>query len=56
MKITILDGSHDGAGTSQTVTDADDVTIEKPLPAGTDIRIEQVTGKARIDSISVAEK
>ena len=56
MKITILDGSHDGAGTSQTVTDADDVTLEKPLPAGTDIRIEQVTGKARIDSISVTEK
>jgi len=55
MKVTILDGSNGGAGATQTVSHAADLLMEKPLPAGTDIRIEQIAGKARIDSISVSE-
>ena len=55
MKITILDGSNDGAGTARAVTDTDELVLEQKLSAGTDIRIEQVTGKARIESILVTE-
>ena len=55
MTITILDGSNEGKGTVQTVTDSDVLTFKKQVAAGTDIRIEQIAGKARIDSISVAD-
>jgi len=55
MKVTIFDGSNGGAGAVRTVTDTDKLVIEEKLTAGIDIRIEQVTGKSRIKSISVAE-
>ncbi|TWT80417.1 hypothetical protein CA13_18330 [Planctomycetes bacterium CA13] len=55
MRLTILDGSNGGMGTVRTVTDADVLVLEKQVSAGTDIRMEQIAGKARIDSISVAE-
>lgn len=54
LKVTILDGSNGGDGIARSVTDADELVLKKQLPAGTDIRIEQVVGEARIDSISVA--
>lgn len=53
MKVTIFDGSDTGEGGTRTVTDADELLLNKQLPAGSDIRIEQVAGKARIDSVSV---
>lgn len=53
MKVTLLDESHGGNGTVYTVSDTNTLVIEKTLSAGTDIRIEQMTGKARIDSISL---
>lgn len=40
MEVTILDGSNGGAGSVRTVTDEDSLLIKKPVPAGTDIRIE----------------
>ena len=55
MKVTILDGSNGGAGTARTVTDAKELVLNRQLPAGTDVRIEQIVGKARIGSISVIE-
>ena len=55
MKVTILDGSNGGAGTARTVTDANELVLNRQLPAGTDVRIEQIVGKARIGSISVIE-
>jgi len=55
MKVTILDGSNEGAGTARAVTGTDELVIEKELSAGTDIRIEQIAGKARIESILVTE-
>lgn len=53
MKVTLLDGSHGGEGTVRKVSDTNKLVIDKPLSAGTDIWIKQVTGKARIDSISL---
>ncbi|MEP4078397.1 right-handed parallel beta-helix repeat-containing protein [Haloferula sp.] len=55
MKVTIFDGSNGGAGVVRTVTDKDLLSLKKPVSAGTDIRIEQIAGKARIDSISVSK-
>ncbi|MGJ8640521.1 MAG: right-handed parallel beta-helix repeat-containing protein [Opitutaceae bacterium] len=55
MEITIFDGSNGGAGTSQTVTNKGKSLIKKPVSAGTKIRIEQITGNARIDSVSVTK-
>ena len=55
MTVTILDGSNEGQGTVQTVTDSDVLALKNQVSAGTDIRIEQIAGKARIDSISVAD-
>jgi len=56
VKVTVLDGSNEGAGMVQTFSDAAALTLERKVGAGTDIRIEQVTGKSRIDSISVKRK
>ena len=53
MTVTILDGSNDGKGTAQTVTDTNSLVLKKQVTAGTDIRIEQTSGKSRIDSIAV---
>jgi hypothetical protein len=53
MRVTVLDGSNEGMGTVRTVTDVDCVVIAKQVSAGTDIRIEQMSGKARINSIAV---
>ena len=39
----------------QTVTDSDVLALKKQFSVGTDIRIEQIAGKARIDSITVVE-
>ncbi|MEN8734913.1 MAG: hypothetical protein ABF329_08870, partial [Lentimonas sp.] len=55
MKVTIFDGSNGGTGTVRTVTDAGDLLLETLVPTGTDVRIEQIEGKARIDSISVTK-
>lgn len=55
MKVSILDGTNGGLGTVRTVTDTDHLVIDKQIPVGTDIRIEQITGNARIDSVSVRE-
>ena len=55
MTVTILDGSNEGQGTVQTVTDSDVLALKNQVSAGTDIRIEQIAGKARIDSISVTD-
>ncbi|VGO11754.1 hypothetical protein PDESU_00300 [Pontiella desulfatans] len=56
MEVSILDGSNGGAGTTMTVTDAGNLVLEKKVSAGTDIRIEQIAGKARIESISVVSE
>jgi hypothetical protein len=56
MKITILDGSHGGMGTARTVTNEDYLLIEKQVAAGTDIRIEQMAGKTRIESITIVSE
>ena len=53
MTVTILDGSNDGKGSVQTVTDTNMLVLKKQVTAGTDIRIEQTSGKSRIDSIAV---
>jgi len=56
VNLTILDGSNEGKGSVQTVADTNILTLEKQVAAGTKIRIEQIAGKSRIDSISVSEK
>ena len=53
VTVTILDGSNDGKGSVQTVTDTNSLVLKKQVTAGTDIRIEQTSGKSRIDSIAV---
>ncbi len=55
MKITILDAGHAEGGTVMTASDADELVIGKPVAAGTELRIEQIAGKARINSISVVK-
>ena len=56
VNVTVLDGSNDGKGRVQTVADTNILTLETQVAAGTKIRIEQITGNSRIDSISVTEK
>lgn len=55
MKITIVDASHAEGGTVMTAADAEALVIGKPVAAGTELRIEQIAGKARINSISVVK-
>ena len=56
MTITILDGSHSGAGVAHKVSGKSQIKIGQTLAAGTAVRIEQTAGKARIGSISVTKK
>ena len=56
MAITVLDGSHGGAGAAHKVSGKSRFTFGQALAAGTAVRIEQTTGKARIGSISLSRK
>ncbi|MDF7798605.1 right-handed parallel beta-helix repeat-containing protein [Pontiellaceae bacterium B1224] len=53
MTVSILDDSNGGKGTVFQVAGKDMLDVGKEIPQGTDIRIEQVEGNARIDSITV---
>ncbi len=56
VKVTVHDKSDGGKSLVRTLSNAEVLTIEKKVVAGTDIRIEQLTGKSRIDSITIKRK